>query len=323
MTMTTIGSRATRAAYSALISQRSLVSGRFVGNTSTPAKAAQPTRHISKTSAPKFCASSAAHPEDRLTAARRKARAAHGLPDKDSADVAKGSAQTVPVSAKPHPEDRLKAARRKMLESMGLTVDGDGNVVESRATTSTLASVGTNDAHGNGESAPLPICAQNNHPDHRLRVARERMLAKVKGDAGVGTGTGITSGGSVNSPKSVRIDLEMSPDRRLRLARTEQAAKPIQTFKPMKRKRRRLKTGALLSRLTCSTEQPPLLRNDGYSSGSVAAMRLREARHEAIERLLVSSTPADASVAAAAAAAAASSSSSLTTSSSREEKDTK
>ena len=292
----------TRAAYSALVCQRYVVPSRFVGVFSTPAKTAQLTRHTtlrhtSKTSAPNFCA---AHPEDRLKAARRKARADLGLPDdgddKDTADdLSTAAARDVSVSAKAHPEDRLKAARRKMLESMGLTVDGDGNVVESRASAPTLTSVGNSNCNDTDESAPLPICAQNNHPDYRLKVARERMLAKVKGDAGVATDI-TAAGGSSLLLKPPRIDLEMSPDRRLRLARTEQAAKPIQTFKPMKRKKRRLKKGALLSRLTCSTEQPPLLRNDGYSSGSVTAMRLRQARHDAIERLLVSSSPADASL---------------------------
>lgn len=293
--MATIG---TRAAYSALVCQRCLFPSRFVGVSSATAKTAQLThttlRHTSKTSAPNFCA---AHPEDRLKAARRKARTDLGLPDngdcKDTADLSTAAARDVSVSAKAHPEDRLKAARRKMLESMGLTVDGDGNVVESRASAPTLASAGNFNSNDSDESVPLPLCAQNNHPDYRLKVARERMLAKVKGDAGVGTG--ITAG-TISGSVSPRIDLDMSPDRRLRLARTEQAAKPIQTFKPMKRKKRRLKTRALLSRLTCSTEQPPLLRNDGYSSGSVTAMRLRQARHDAIERLLVSSSSADASL---------------------------
>ena len=292
-----------RAAYSAaLICQRCLLVPRHsAGVSSTLAKTAQLTRHTtlrhtSKTSVPNFCA---AHPEDRLKAARRKARADLGLPDggdgKDTTDRSTAAARDVPVSAKAHPEDRLKAARRKMLESMGLAVDSDGNVVESRASAPTLTSVGNSNCNDTDESAPLPICAQNNHPDYRLKVARERMLAKVKGDAGVATDI-TAAGGSSLLLKPPRIDLEMSPDRRLRLARTEQAAKPIQTFKPMKRKRRRLKKGALLSRLTCSTEQPPLLRNDGYSSGSVTAMRLRQARHDAIERLLVSSSPADASL---------------------------
>lgn len=287
----------TRAAYSALVCQRSLVPGCFVGVSSTPAKAAKlTTRHLSKSSAPNFCAAAAAAalPEDRLKAARRKARADLGLTDDKNGKISTVAARDVSVSAKAHPEDRLKAARRKMLESMGLTVDNDGKVVESRASAPTSASAGNSNCSDDDESAPLPICAQNNHPDHRLKVARERMLAKVRGDAGVDTGiTAATSSGSLKPP---RIDLDMSPDRRLRLARTEQAAKPIQTFKPMKRKKRRPKTGALLSRLTCSTEQPPLLRNDGYSSGSVAAMRLREARHGAIERLLVSSSSADASL---------------------------
>ena len=306
-----------RAAYSAaLICQRCrLVPRHFAGVYSTPAKTAQLTRHTTlrhtlKTSVPNFCA---AHPEDRLKAARRKARADLGLPDggdgKDTTDRSTAAARDVPVSAKAHPEDRLKAARRKMLESMGLAVDSDGNVVESRASAPTLASAGNSNSNKNNESVPLPICAQNNHPDYRLKVARERMLAKVKGDAGVGTG--ITAAGGSNL-KPARIDLEMSPDRRLRLARTEQAAKPIQTFKPMKRKKRRLKTSALLSRLTCSTEQPPLLRNDGYSSGSVTAVRLRQARHDAIERLLGSSSSADAPL---------SSSSSSSSSSSKEESD--
>ena len=283
MIMTTLGTRA-RATYSALAC-------RVIAISSTPAQ-----RTISRTSAPPLCA---AHPEDRLKAARSKARAALGLPAAGkgvagppsvaaprglSAVRVDSPAKVVQhVSAKPHPEDRLKAARRKMLESMGLTVDGDGHTEPRKI--APIAAVVDTDANA---SPPMSICAQNNHPDYRLKLARERMLAKVKGDAGVDTG--VTAGVSVHSLKFAKTDLDMSPDRRLRLARTEQAAKPIQSFAPLRRKKKRPKTGALLSRLC--PEQPPLLRNDGYSSGAVASIRLRSARHDAIERLLGSSSSA-------------------------------
>ena len=238
--------------------------------------------------------------------ARRKARAALGLPNVDEdvgvprptvgtrddpvAERSHSSAQLQATGAsKPHPEDRLKAARRKMLESMGLTVDGDGKVVEPREATPTATAI--NNGTNADTTAQLPICAQNNHPDYRLRLARERMLVKVRGsDAGVGVDEGNDSAQSLSS---TRIDLDMSPDRRLSLARTEQAARPLQRFVPIKRKKRRPKPGAVLSRL--SSEQPPLLRNDGFSSGAVASIRLREARHSAIERLLVSSPPSSSS----------------------------
>eukprot|EP00563_Minutocellus_polymorphus_P002088 CAMPEP_0181042574 /NCGR_PEP_ID=MMETSP1070-20121207/12225_1 /TAXON_ID=265543 /ORGANISM="Minutocellus polymorphus, Strain NH13" /LENGTH=314 /DNA_ID=CAMNT_0023120801 /DNA_START=98 /DNA_END=1042 /DNA_ORIENTATION=- len=267
---------------------------------SMPAQLA--TRYISTPSAPSFraAAAAAARPEDRLKAARRKARAALGLPDDDDGDIGGPAivARDAPVaewrssvelqaavaSAKPHPEDRLKAARRKMLESMGLTVDGDGNVVQPREATPTVTAVDATDADTNG---PLPICAQNNHPDYRLRLARERMLAKVKGDNGVDVGVDAVRI-PARSLSPTRIDLDLSPDRRLHLARTEQAAKPLQTFVPIKRKKRRPKPGVLLSRL--SSEQPPLLRNDGYSSGAVASIRLREARQDVMERLSSSSS---------------------------------
>ena len=240
--------------------------------------------------------------------ARRKARAALGLPNVDEdvgvprptvgtrddpvAERSHSSAQLQATGAsKPHPEDRLKAARRKMLESMGLTVDGDGKVVEPREATPTATAINVTNAD---TTAKLPICAQNNHPDYRLKLARERMLVKVRGVAGVDDDVGVDAGNdSARSLSSTRIDLGMSPDRMLRLARTEQAARPLQRFPPIKRKKGRPKPGAVLSRL--STEQPDLLRNDGFSSGAVASMRLREARHSAIERLLVSPPPSSSS----------------------------
>jgi len=187
------------------------------------------------------------------------------------------------VASKLHPEDRLKAARRKMLKSMGLTVDGDGKVVEPREVLVTPTATAINATNAD-TTAQLPICAQNNHPDYRLRLARERMLAKVRGVAGADDDVGVDAGNdSARSLSSTRIDLDMSPDRRLSLARTEQAARPLQRFPPLKRKKRRPKPGAALSRL--NSQQPPLLRNDGFSSGAVASIRLREARQSAIEVL--------------------------------------
>ena len=258
---------------------------------STPVQVA---RCISTSSAPSFCAAAAAPAE----VARRKARAALGLPNVDE-DVGvprptigarndpvaeRSSAQLqAMVASKLHPEDRLKAARRKMLESMGLTVDGDGKVVEPREVLVTPTATAIN-ATNTDATAQLPICAQNNHPDYRLRLARERMLAKVRGVAGAGADVGVDAGNdSARSLSSTRIDLDMSPDRRLSLARTEQAARPLQRFPPLKRKKRRPKPGAVLSRL--NSQQPPLLRNDGFSSGAVASIRLREARQNAIEVL--------------------------------------
>ncbi len=301
--MTTIGARFALAYRQAVLGHRTCTAA----VRSTPVQAA---RCISSSSAPSFCAAAAAaaHPEDRLEVARRKARAALGLPKHADEDVgvprptigtrddpvaerSYSSAQLqATVATKLHPEDRLKAARRKMLESMGLTVDGDGKVVEPREATPTATAINATNAD---TTAQLPICAQNNHPDYRLRLARERMLVKVRG-AGVDDDVGVDEGNdSACSLSSTRIDLDMSPDRRLRLARTELAARPLQRFPPLKRKKRRPKPGTVLSRLT--SEQPALLRNDGFSSGAVTSMRLREARHSAIERLLVSPPPSSSS----------------------------
>ena len=291
--MTTIGARFA-------LAYRQAVPGHCTCTAAVRSTPVQVARCISTSSAPSFCAAAAApaHPEDRLEVARRKARATLGLPNVDE-DVGvprpaigarndpvaeRSSAQLqAAVASKPHPEDRLKSARRKMLESMGLTVDGDGKVVEPREVLVTPTATAIN-ATNTDATAQLPICAQNNHPDYRLRLARERMLAKVRGVAGADDDIGVDAGNdSARSLSSTRIDLDMSPDRRLSLARTEQAARPLQRFPPLKRKKRRPKPGAVLSRL--NSQQPPLLRNDGFSSGAVASIRLREARQNAIEVL--------------------------------------
>ena len=318
--MTTIGARFA-------LAYRQAVSGHCTCTVAVRSTPVQVARCISTSSAPSFCAAAAApaHPEDRLEVARRKARAALGLPNVDedvgvprptigarndpvaerssaplqamvasklhpedrrrNGPVAERSSAPLQatVASKLHPEDRLKAARRKMLKSMGLTVDGDGKVVEPREVlvTPTVTAINATNADS---TAQLPICAQNNHPDYRLRLARERMLAKVRGVSGADDDVGVDAGNdSARSLSSTRIDLDMSPDRRLSLARTEQAARPLQRFPPLKRKKRRPKPGAVLSRL--NSQQPPLLRNDGFSSGAVASIRLREARQSAIEVL--------------------------------------
>jgi len=285
--MTTIGARFA-------LAYRQAVPGHCTCTAAVRSTPVQVARCISTSSAPSFCAAAAAPAE----VARRKARAALGLPNVDE-DVGvpgptigarndpvagRSSAQLqAMVASKLHPEDRLKAARRKMLESMGLTVDGDGKVVEPREVLVTPTASDFNATNAD-TTARLPICAQNNHPDYRLRLARERMLAKVRGVAGADDDVGVDAGNdSARSLSSTRIDLDMSPDRRLSLARTEQAARPLQRFPPLKRKKRRPKPGAVLSRL--NSQQPPLLRNDGFSSGAVASIRLREARQNAIEVL--------------------------------------
>ena len=318
--MTTIGARFA-------LAYRQAVPGHCTCTAAVRSTSVQVARCISTSSAPSFCAAAAApaHPEDRLEVARRKARAALGLPNVDE-DVGvprptigarndpvaeRSSAQLqamvasklhpedrrrngpvaerssaplqATVASKLHPEDRLKAARRKMLKSMGLTVDGDGKVVEPREVLVTPTATAINATNADS-TAQLPICAQNNHPDYRLRLARERVLAKVRGVAGADDDVGVDAGNdSARSLRSTRIDLDMSPDRRLSLARTEQAARPLQRFPPLKRKKRRPKPGAVSSRL--NSQQPPLLRNDGFSSGAVASIRLREARQSAIEVL--------------------------------------
>ena len=302
--MTTIGARFA-------LAYRQAVSGHCTCTAAVRSTPVQVAGCISTSSAPSFCAAAAApaHPnvpvdEDvgvprptigarndpvaERSSAQLQAMVASKLHPEDrrrNGPVAERSSAPLQatVASKLHPEDRLKAARRKMLKSMGLTVDGDGKVVEPREVLVTPTATAINATNAD-TTAQLPICAQNNHPDYRLRLARERVLAKVRGVAGADDDVGVDAGNdSARSLSSTRIDLDMSPDRRLSLARTEQAARPLQRFPPLKRKKRRPKTGAVLSRL--NSQQPPLLRNDGFSSGAVASIRLREARQSAIEVL--------------------------------------
>jgi hypothetical protein len=246
-----------------------------------------------------------AHPEDRLKAARRKARAALGLPpDDDDGGGSGGNIATTVMSQPappqrrqtahessvdastgtgrtPHPEDRLKAARRKTLQSLGISVDDNGDVKE-RA----MKNVASPTAAGAGDQR-MPVCAQNNHPDYRLRIARERMLTQVKEQVEDSSSNNLRLQ-SLSGRAAARSDaLVMSPDLRLTKARAEQASKPLQTFTPMKAGRERPKV--LLTKL--SSEQPPLMRNDGYSSGAVVSLRLRQERKSAIERLLNLASP--------------------------------
>jgi len=247
-----------------------------------------------------------AHPEDRLKAARRKARAALGLPpeeDDDDAGLGDNNATTVMSQPAPpqrrqaahesivgtnigraqHPEDRLKAARLKAMQSLGIPVNNNGEVKD-RAMKN-VSSPATATAAGAGDKR-MPICAQNNHPDYRLRIAREKMLAQVKEQ--VEDSSSSNNLQSLLGRAAARSDaLVMSPDLRLSKARAEQASKPLQTFTPMKARRKRPKV--LLSKL--SSEQPPIRRNDGYSSGAVVSSRLRQERKSALERLLISASP--------------------------------
>ena len=208
------------------------------------------------------------HPNDRLKAKRREALSKLGLPvEKEGGEKKQVSADisnkndgnnnwSATASSKTlHPEERLKAARQKALQNMGF--NADGNVTKE---------YGSGGAYEATSPTKLSLCAINGHPNHRLKLARERMAVKM---------------GSL----SVRIDA-MSPDQRLAEARAQQAAQPLQTFTPMRRKRK--KRQPRLSHL--SSDQPNLPKNDGCSSGAVTASRLREARKEAIERLIASSS---------------------------------
>mmetsp|Transcript_19219 Transcript_19219/g.41857 ORF Transcript_19219/g.41857 Transcript_19219/m.41857 type:complete len:281 (-) Transcript_19219:55-897(-) len=243
-----------------------------------------------------------AHPEDRLKAARRKARAALGLPpeeDDDDAGLGDNNATTVMSQPAPpqrrqaahesivgtsigrtqHPEDRLKAARLKAMQSLGIPVNNNGEVKDGAMKNVSSPAAGAGDKR-------MPICAQNNHPDYRLRIAREKMLAQVKEQ--VEDSSSSNNLQSLLGRAAARSDaLVLSPDLRLSKARAEQASKPLQTFTPIKARRKRPKV--LLSKL--SPEQPPLRRNDGYSSGAVVSSRLRQERKSALERLLISASP--------------------------------
>ena len=273
--MTTIGARFA-------LAYRQAVPGHCTCTVAVRSTPVQVARCISTPSAPSFCAAAAAPAHPNVDEDVGVPRPTIGARNDPVAERSSAQLQAM-VASKLHPEDRLKAARRKMLKSMGLTVDGDGKVVEPREVLVTPTATATNATNAD-TTAQLPICAQNNHPDYRLRLARERMLAKVRGVAGADDDVGVDAGNdSARSLRSTRIDLDMSPDRRLSLARTEQAARPLQRFPPLKRKKRRPKPGAALSRL--NSQQPPLLRNDGFSSGAVASIRLREARQSAIEVL--------------------------------------
>mmetsp|Transcript_14619 Transcript_14619/g.29541 ORF Transcript_14619/g.29541 Transcript_14619/m.29541 type:complete len:281 (-) Transcript_14619:348-1190(-) len=243
-----------------------------------------------------------AHPEDRLKAARRKARAALGLPpEEDDDDGGLGDYNATTVMSQPappqrrqaahesivgtnigraqHPEDRLKAARLKAMQSLGIPVNNNGEVKDGAMKNVSSPAAGAGDKR-------MPICAQNNHPDYRLRIAREKMLAQVKEQ--VEDSSSSNNLQSLLGRAAARSDaLVMSPDLRLSKARAEQASKPLQTFTPIKARRKRPKV--LLSKL--SPEQPPLRRNDGYSSGAVVSSRLRQERKSALERLLISASP--------------------------------
>ena len=150
-------------------------------------------------------------------------------------------------AASSHPEDRLREARRRALEAMGIG-PGTGSAEGVAAA-----------AQGSPSQAPdppaetVPVCAANGHPQHRLRLARQRVLE------GMEEGRGGT------------------------LAEALPAADA-----PEERRRRQ---SVSLSRLLSSRSSlRPSRPSDGSSSGAVASDRLSRARSAAIDRLLLASS---------------------------------
>ena len=167
-----------------------------------------------------------------------------------------------------HPEDRLEAARKRARAALGLP-ENDGDVVapsgvklSSSSSSLLLQATSYSDKNASSTASPSSSSSQSSlHPEDRLKAARRKARAAL----------GLPQDGDVHV---------MVPPQKV-VTPTVAAVRPK----------------AILAGL--SAEQPPLVRNDGSSSGAVACMRLREARRNAMERLLASSSSSSASASAA------------------------
>ena len=163
---------------------------------------------------------------------------------------------------------------------------------------------GDGGARAGGVLAPVvPLCQVNNHPDFRLRKAKERVLAsdgcaakteykkpfnrsrihnRVTNENPIRSNDGTSSG-------SLTAD-------RLRNARRNAIENMIETF-PRKRPSRSRRTTSFsqpttdlslsgkLHGLTIQMNENPVRPNDGTSSGALVADRLRQARRKAVENM--------------------------------------
>uniref|UniRef100_A0A7S1YM36 Uncharacterized protein n=1 Tax=Ditylum brightwellii TaxID=49249 RepID=A0A7S1YM36_9STRA len=126
----------------------------------------------------------------------------------------------------------------------------------------------------------MTVCALNNHPDYRLKVARETFQNKMKSNSSPPTSPNFTFQKPRKPRKSDGSSSGASAEKRLWEARQKMLEKMAQSPSEIILNKNERKRSSSSFRVL-----PELRKNDGSSSGAITEKRLREARQRMLEKM--------------------------------------